>query len=402
MGSETFKTRNVMWQRAKSSFALLLVVSVVLFLSLQDAEAFHVLLGVLSEAYIAVSVFVAFTLAIFYTLESVFSVDTQAVLKKYKHFQVPIASILGALPGCGGAIIVVTQFVRGRISFGSVVAVLIATMGDAAFLLLAQEPKTGVFVMAVSVIAAIISGYIVDKIHSEDFLRPSYEESTRAAALEGNGLQPFSVNIIDALWLLLVVPGLLLGFMGAFQVEAVPFIPSSHTEDFLLYFGAVGAVLSCAMWIYSALIREHKKGESYGTAHNIHMSSEKDHLVHRVIQDTNFVTTWVVLAFFIFEMFVHMTGIDLSELFGKTIYLVLFIAIIIGFIPGCGPQVLVTALYLNNALPLSAQLGNAISNDGDALFPAIALAPKAAVVATLYSAVPAFIVAYGYMWLFES
>ena len=76
-------------------------------------------------------------------------------------------------------------------------------------------------------------------------------------------------------------------------------------------------------------------------------------------------------------------------------------AIVIGFIPGCGPQILLTTMYLNGVVPLSAQLGNAISNDGDALFPAIAMAPKAAVMATIYSALPAFIVAYGYMWLFE-
>ena len=50
---------------------------------------------------------------------------------------------------------------------------------------------------------------------------------------------------------------------------------------------------------------------------------------------------------------------------------------------------------------LSAELGNAISNDGDALFPAIALAPKAAILATIYSAFPAIIVAYGYFILFE-
>ena len=48
-----------------------------------------------------------------------------------------------------------------------------------------------------------------------------------------------------------------------------------------------------------------------------------------------------------------------------------------------------------------AEIGNAISNDGDALFPAIAMAPKAAIIATLYSAIPAIIVAYGYYWLFE-
>ena len=69
--------------------------------------------------------------------------------------------------------------------------------------------------------------------------------------------------------------------------------------------------------------------------------------------------------------------------------------------PGCGPQVVVATFYLNGYIPLSAELGNAISNDGDALFPAIALAPKAAILATIYSALPALIVAYGYLLLFE-
>ena len=50
-------------------------------------------------------------------------------------------------------------------------------------------------------------------------------------------------------------------------------------------------------------------------------------------------------------------------------------------------------------IPFSALIGNAISNDGDALFPAIALTPRAAVVATVYSAIPALIVAYGFYFL---
>ncbi|MEM7654104.1 MAG: putative manganese transporter, partial [Pseudomonadota bacterium] len=69
--------------------------------------------------------------------------------------------------------------------------------------------------------------------------------------------------------------------------------------------------------------------------------------------------------------------------------------------PGCGPQIIVTTLYVNGLIPMSAQMGNALSNDGDALFPAMALAPKAAVVATAYSAVPALIVAYSWYGLLE-
>ena len=79
----------------------------------------------------------------------------------------------------------------------------------------------------------------------------------------------------------------------------------------------------------------------------------------------------------------------------------LIAAILIGFIPGCGPQIMITSMYVSGQIPLSAQIGNAISNDGDALFPAIALAPKAAIIATLYSGIPAMIVAYSYMFLFE-
>ena len=76
-------------------------------------------------------------------------------------------------------------------------------------------------------------------------------------------------------------------------------------------------------------------------------------------------------------------------------------AILIGMLPGCGPQILVTTMYLAGFVPLSAQIGNSISNDGDALFPAIAIAPKVALVATIYSAVPAIIISYGWLFLFE-
>ena len=55
-------------------------------------------------------------------------------------------------------------------------------------------------------------------------------------------------------------------------------------------------------------------------------------------------------------------------------------------------------MYVGGHIPISAQIGNSISNDGDALFPAIAIAPKAAIIATLYSAIPAVIVAYAYYY----
>ena len=69
-------------------------------------------------------------------------------------------------------------------------------------------------------------------------------------------------------------------------------------------------------------------------------------------------------------------------------------AVSIGLIPGCGPQILVTTLYINGLIPFAALIGNAISNDGDALFPALAISPRVAIMATLLSTIPALIVSY--------
>ena len=92
-------------------------------------------------------------------------------------------------------------------------------------------------------------------------------------------------------------------------------------------------------------------------------------------------------------------GLDLESAFRSVGFLLPLIAVLVGFIPGCGPQVLVATLYINGVIPFAALIGNAISNDGDALFPAIALNPRAAVVSTGYSTIPALIVAYGFYFL---
>ena len=130
-------------------------------------------------------------------------------------------------------------------------------------------------------------------------------------------------------------------------------------------------------------------------------STNEDTIKRRTISDTNFITGWVILAFLTFEMSVYLADIDLTNIFNSYIYLIPLFAVVIGLLPGYGPQILITTMYLGGIIPLSAQLGNAISNDGDALFPAIAIHPKAAIIATLYSSIPALLVSYLYLLLFE-
>lgn len=363
-------------------------------------DSIEVILGALTDAYIAVSTFVAATLAIFYLLEHKFQIDTKALLKRYAFAQVPIAACLGSLPGCGGAIMVVTQYVRGRISFGSIVAALTATMGDAAFLLLAQEPLTGLLVMVLSLVVGVISGYVVDHIHGQDFMRPVVADDKMPKVNERQAHQPLIP--IEIFWYVLIIPGFVMGVMSAFQMDINALLGSPMIPKPEIVLGVSGALLCVGMWLLAPFFAfPGHKDDHVSVERNSYISSECDHPLRRVVRDTNFITSWVVFAFLVFELFVFLTSVDLGAWFNAYAPIVPLVAILFGFIPGCGPQILVTTLYLERMIPLSAQLGNAISNDGDALFPAIALAPKASILATLYSAVPAFIVAYGYMAFFE-
>jgi hypothetical protein len=357
---------------------------VILALAFQQGGLGEVVRASMVDAYLQVSVFVGFTLFIFIGLDSLTNFDIEKFLAKSKNIHVPIAALLGALPGCGGAIIVVTQYIQGRISFGSLVAVLTATMGDAAFLLLASEPLTGLFIFALGGTVGIITGYIVDAIHSVDYL-----QNKSKIDFEFEPIEKTFVSKFNLFWCLIFAPGFILGLFVAFQFDIDLYLNLPKDLSIVAIVGSVGAFLSIFMWSLNPLS-------------DFQCSTDRTrNYVSRVVDTTNFVSTWVICGFLAFEVFMFFTSIDLKDLFSTWLLFVPLIAILFGFLPGCGPQIVVTTFYLNGYIPLSAEMGNAISNDGDALFPAIALAPKAAIIATLYSAIPAIIVAYGYMYLFE-
>lgn len=118
-----------------------LILPIALTLLLITGETRDVTMNALADAFWAVSTYVAFTLVVYHQVARMMSSQHRMVELYHQSptYQVLISSLLGALPGCGGAIIVTTQFVAGRVGFGSVVAVLTATMGDAAFLLIASQ-----------------------------------------------------------------------------------------------------------------------------------------------------------------------------------------------------------------------------------------------------------------------
>ena len=319
----------------------------------------------LFDAYIQVTVFVAATLLLFFSLEHFYKIDVGLLMKRGDIWQVPMASVLGALPGCGGAVVVITAFARGNIRLGAMVAALIATMGDAAFLLLAKEPTTYLKLMGISIFAAVISGWTVDRFHQGEL----YSSEINHFQKVGIG----KLRARDKLFMAIAAPGLFLGILQLAQVDI------NNFGILITILGLLGAFLSISVWVMSPISA---------------VSSSDDHPFTRSSEETSFVTVWVIAGFLAYEYAYAFFGLDLAVLAEAAWIFLPILAVLVGFIPGCGPQVLVTTLYLNGIIPFAALIGNAISNDGDALFPAIALTPRMAVIATLYSGIPALIISY--------
>ncbi len=371
---------------------LLLVLLAIMVLS---PELRPLVLNSIKDAYLAVTVYVAATLAIFYMIERGLGVDLGEKMQKAGAWQAPIASFLGALPGCGGAIIVVTQYTKGAISFGSVVAVLIATMGEAAFLLLAREPSTGALVLLTGFTVGTLSGWLIDAYHGRQFMRVTQQDKrqTKRAVQqsEEQGVDTAKPSALleglNTLWILWIIPSIIIGLALSFLVDVDAMFGNLAAFEPTLWIGAIGGFLCMTLWAFSRPDQGH-------VGQDIQDIKGKSSLFKRVMRDTNFVTTWVVFGFLAYELAVFFTGSGIETWFKTWAPIVPLIAILVGFIPGCGPQIVVTTLYLSGVVPVAALFGNAIANDGDALFPALALAPKAAILATLYSAVPALIIAY--------
>ena len=85
-------------------------------------------------------------------------------LRKTKFGQVVVAALLGSVPGCMGGFATVSLYTHRMFSFGALVAMMIASSGDEAFVMLAMIPEQALILFAVLFVVAVAAGYIVDKV----------------------------------------------------------------------------------------------------------------------------------------------------------------------------------------------------------------------------------------------
>jgi hypothetical protein len=391
-------------------------------------ELLEVLLASLRDGYVQVSAFVAVTVLAFGLLQYATDGAVIGAIEDNERLQVLFGGLLGLTPGCGGAIVVMPLYVRGTVSFGTVVATLGATAGDSAFVILALAPEAALYAYAIAFAASVATGYLVDEVGlgvsrvdaavaklspamadggtvvnsgvgpnpAHDYGGPAPTHAHESGPdRHSRVLTPLS-HLAHVLWWGAAISGLIFGSL--YLLRGGPEVALSLGLGFDGLFtvtGIVGAVLS----LYLYAVGRHYVGEGEIARARDSFGSVYDTLTHAAME-TSFVTVWVLVAFLVYEYFVLFSGANIATLAAAAGVLAPIGGAVVGLIPGCGPQILLSSVYAEGGLPFSALSANAIAQDGDALFPLLAVDARAAIVATIYNFLPAVVVgvALHFLW----
>lgn len=93
------------------------------------------------------------------------------ILAERKLGQILFASLLGAIPGCFDAFLIVSLYIHGLVGFGALVAVMLSTAGDEAFVMLALFPEAAMKIMALLVLLGLLGGLIAEALFKHLHLR---------------------------------------------------------------------------------------------------------------------------------------------------------------------------------------------------------------------------------------
>ena len=391
-------------------------------LDISVAQALEILVVSMRDAFLAVTVFVAAMILLFSWLQFITAGRFVVWIRENRRLQPVIGAMMGLTPGCGGAIIVMPMYARGYVTYGTVIATLIATLGDAAFVLIGAVFQDSsyltpvIVVHATSFVVGVLWGYGVDSIEVTPTTplgrfgpkfgtdEPLGEEVAKAMEGKDSLIENLPREIPEGwgyrvlhqgyrIWWLVTAVGLclailLLGWYAQDPEYSPELVWDPTTRDGIVTcVGFIGTTLSIILYVSSKNFFADDTEATIGDK----LNSLDETLVHAA-SETAFVTFWVLIAYLVFEFGMLLSGIkesDMSE-HGSGAGAVL-VAATIGLIPGCGPQIIAITAYVEGIISFPALVANAISQDGDALFPLLVRHKVASIWATIHTTLPAII-----------
>ncbi len=277
----------------------------------------------------------------------------QRKLRANRWQQYLLAALLGATPGCMGAFAVVALYSHRVVSLGAVVAAMIATSGDEAFVMLAMIPETAGFLFLILVFVGVSAGALTDVLLDRKIISQTEAQCEHdchkeevcecfpkgALVKQWKGCS-FSRGVLT-LALILFVFGLLAGYLG-------PPVWNWVRVTLLL---TSGVALFVVITVPDHFLEKH-----------LWEHVAKTHMPR--------VFLWTFGALFVMHLLV-----DQFLLVGwmqDNQFLMLLAACLVGLIPESGPHLVFLTLFTQGAVPFSVLLASSVVQDGHGMLPMLA------------------------------
>ncbi len=306
----------------------------------------------------------AFVLAMMALIEY-FTVRTKhkllTVIGRNPWWQVVIAALLGAIPGCLGTFVAVSLYTHRVLNFPALVAVMIASSGDEAFIMFGEIPKQAFLIMGILVGVAILTGFVLNIfMKNTNYIRTKNDKlqehkSPECVTFNKKQLIKDYKNISFQRALLVVGTFFILLFVLLGEIG-----PSEWNEMKV----SLVIIISIFFFIVST-VPEHFLVE------HLWKHTIKKHLPK--------IFLWTFGAILTIEFLLPLLNIS-EEAFRpiaeKYFFVILLIAVLVGFIPESGPNMVFIFLFASGYVPLSILIANSIVQDGHGGLPLLAESPK--------------------------
>ena len=312
-------------------------------------------------------------------------------LRQHRFGQLLLGAGLGLVPGCMGGFAVVSMYSHKLLSFGALVAMMIASSGDEAFVMLAMIPKQTLILGLVLLVVAVLVGWIVDLFSKkspakhlgcdEEFqIHPHehQEKSNGGNASWKNMRHPSAERIALLLGVVIFIIALAFGLLEhEHEHEAAEHV--GHLNIFDEYWmNLFFAIVSLFVVWFIATANEHVV---------------KEHLWDHVIRKHfTSIFLWTFGALLVIEIGLHY--LDLGAWINSNTPWMILLALLIGIIPESGPHMLFVTLFATGTIPFSVLLASSISQDGHASLPLLAESKSGFVKAKIINAFVAAVLGY--------
>ena len=265
--------------------------------------------------------------------------------------QYVVAALLGATPGCAGAFAVVSLYMHGMVSAGAVVACMVATSGDEAFVMIARWADKALLLFGILFLYGIIAGFVGDAL---------LRKRLKACCVQPHGGEEdicecvaFGAVRRDVGWERFVLGGVALA-MAAFSVWRI-----MQAEGHLI---APAVMLGVSLFLAFASV-----------------SASRDYIRHHIVRHILGHHIWKVALWTVGAMLAaHLIQRAALEHWIKAHQAhMMWLAALVGIIPESGPHLVFVTLY-PKTVPFSVLACSSVVQDGHGMLPLFSHSLRAA------------------------